>query len=117
MAELLRFVSTGEHRDQLPFDHNDGDRWTCFLKKSVPFSLLSSLFKADLPSNTDENMAILKIHGRSVYDSRGNPTVEVDVVTGTGLHRAIVPSGASTGLCKGVSVECNGLTENQFRPA
>lgn len=43
-------------------------------------------------------MAITKIHARSVYDSRGNPTVEVDVVTETGLHRAIVPSGASTGM-------------------
>ncbi|KAI9704313.1 MAG: hypothetical protein M1836_007174 [Candelina mexicana] len=42
-------------------------------------------------------MAITKIHARSVYDSRGNPTVEVDLVTETGLHRAIVPSGASTG--------------------
>ncbi|KAI1808366.1 enolase [Daldinia bambusicola] len=42
-------------------------------------------------------MAIKKIHARSVYDSRGNPTVEVDVFTETGLHRAIVPSGASTG--------------------
>jgi len=42
-------------------------------------------------------MAITKIHARSVYDSRGNPTVEVDVHTETGLHRAIVPSGASTG--------------------
>jgi enolase len=42
-------------------------------------------------------MAISKIHARYVYDSRGNPTVEVDVVTETGLHRAIVPSGASTG--------------------
>ncbi|KAF3317521.1 hypothetical protein TWF173_011169 [Orbilia oligospora] len=43
-------------------------------------------------------MAITKVHARSVYDSRGNPTVEVDVVTDTGLHRAIVPSGASTGI-------------------
>lgn len=43
-------------------------------------------------------MAIKKIHARQVYDSRGNPTVEVDVVTETGLHRAIVPSGASTGM-------------------
>ena len=43
-------------------------------------------------------MAITKIHARSVYDSRGNPTVEVDVVTEVGLHRAIVPSGASTGM-------------------
>ncbi|KAK3337125.1 Enolase, C-terminal TIM barrel domain-containing protein [Cercophora scortea] len=42
-------------------------------------------------------MAITKVHARYVYDSRGNPTVEVDVVTETGLHRAIVPSGASTG--------------------
>ncbi|TGZ78380.1 enolase/allergen Asp F 22 [Ascodesmis nigricans] len=42
-------------------------------------------------------MAITKIHARSIYDSRGNPTVEVDVHTETGLHRAIVPSGASTG--------------------
>ncbi|KAI9739812.1 MAG: hypothetical protein M1834_006533 [Cirrosporium novae-zelandiae] len=43
-------------------------------------------------------MAITKIHARYVYDSRGNPTVEVDVLTETGLHRAIVPSGASTGV-------------------
>ncbi|CAF9924621.1 MAG: hypothetical protein HETSPECPRED_005624 [Heterodermia speciosa] len=42
-------------------------------------------------------MTISKIAARYVYDSRGNPTVEVDVVTETGLHRAIVPSGASTG--------------------
>lgn len=42
-------------------------------------------------------MPITKISARSVYDSRGNPTVEVDIVTETGLHRAIVPSGASTG--------------------
>ncbi|KKY18002.1 putative enolase allergen asp f 22 [Phaeomoniella chlamydospora] len=42
-------------------------------------------------------MPVAKIHARQVYDSRGNPTVEVDVVTETGLHRAIVPSGASTG--------------------
>jgi len=42
-------------------------------------------------------MAITKVHARSVYDSRGNPTVEVDLITETGLHRAIVPSGASTG--------------------
>lgn len=45
-------------------------------------------------------MAITKIHARYVYDSRGNPTVEVDVVTETGLHRAIVPSGASTGTLR-----------------
>lgn len=43
-------------------------------------------------------MAISKVFARSVYDSRGNPTVEVDVTTDKGLFRAIVPSGASTGI-------------------
>src|SRR4051812_48202641 len=41
---------------------------------------------------------IRKIAARAVLDSRGHPTVEVDVVADTGhLGRAIVPSGASTG--------------------
>lgn len=41
---------------------------------------------------------IIHIQGREVLDSRGNPTVEVDVLTGDGsFGRAIVPSGASTG--------------------
>lgn len=43
-------------------------------------------------------MAISKIHARQIYDSRGNPTVEVDLVTSDGLFRAAVPSGASTGI-------------------
>lgn len=43
-------------------------------------------------------MAISKVFARSVYDSRGNPTVEVDLTTDKGLFRAIVPSGASTGI-------------------
>lgn len=40
---------------------------------------------------------ITKIHAREVLDSRGNPTVEVEVSTEKGFGRAIVPSGASTG--------------------
>ena len=41
---------------------------------------------------------IKRIVGREVLDSRGNPTVEVDVILDDGiLGRAIVPSGASTG--------------------
>ena len=41
---------------------------------------------------------ILKVHGREVLDSRGNPTVEVEVTLDDGsFGRAIVPSGASTG--------------------
>jgi enolase len=40
---------------------------------------------------------ILKILAREVLDSRGNPTVEVDVLTEDGVFRAMVPSGASAG--------------------
>ena len=41
---------------------------------------------------------IIEVHGREVLDSRGNPTVEVEVYTESGAYgRAIVPSGASTG--------------------
>ena len=43
-------------------------------------------------------MKIANIHAREILDSRGNPTLEVDVVLNTGvLARAAVPSGASTG--------------------
>jgi enolase len=42
--------------------------------------------------------AITKIHARQIFDSRGNPTVEVDLTTSKGLFRAAVPSGASTGI-------------------
>ncbi len=41
---------------------------------------------------------IQKIHAREVLDSRGNPTVEVDLTTEDGMFRAMVPSGASTGV-------------------
>jgi len=42
-------------------------------------------------------MKITKIHGREILDSRGNPTVEVEVTAGNAFGRAAVPSGASTG--------------------
>ncbi|MFT4303922.1 MAG: phosphopyruvate hydratase [Candidatus Woesearchaeota archaeon] len=41
---------------------------------------------------------IEKVHAREILDSRGNPTVEVDITTEDGLFRAMVPSGASTGI-------------------
>jgi enolase len=48
---------------------------------------------------------IQKIHARQILDSRGNPTVEVDVVTTNGtLGRAAVPSGASTGKHEAVEL-------------
>merc|ERR1712048_1360982 len=42
--------------------------------------------------------AITGVHGREIIDSRGNPTVEVDITTETGTYTASVPSGASTGI-------------------
>ena len=42
-------------------------------------------------------MQITSVHGREILDSRGNPTVEVDVQAGSAFGRAAVPSGASTG--------------------
>ncbi len=41
---------------------------------------------------------VTRIHAREILDSRGNPTVEVDVTTSKGTFRAAVPSGASTGI-------------------
>ena len=41
---------------------------------------------------------ILDIKAREILDSRGNPTVEADVITELGTFRAAVPSGASTGI-------------------
>jgi len=50
-------------------------------------------------------MIIASIHGRQVLDSRGNPTVEAEVITENGvLSRAIVPSGASTGKYEAVEL-------------
>ena len=49
--------------------------------------------------------AIIDIHGREILDSRGNPTVEVDVTLETGATgRAAVPSGASTGVHEAVEL-------------
>jgi enolase len=52
---------------------------------------------------------IIKIHARQILDSRGNPTIEVDVVTENGvLGRAAVPSGASTGEHEAVELRDGG---------
>ncbi|MFT4024083.1 MAG: phosphopyruvate hydratase [Flavihumibacter sp.] len=48
---------------------------------------------------------ITEVHARQILDSRGNPTVEVDVITDEGaLGRAAVPSGASTGVHEAVEL-------------
>lgn len=48
---------------------------------------------------------IAKVIGRQILDSRGNPTIEVDVITANGIvGRAAVPSGASTGIHEAVEM-------------
>lgn len=55
---------------------------------------------------------IASIHARQILDSRGNPTVEVDVFTSTGAFgRAAVPSGASTGKHEAVELRDGKKTE------
>ncbi|WP_276167922.1 phosphopyruvate hydratase [Zobellia alginiliquefaciens] len=54
---------------------------------------------------------ILSVHARQILDSRGNPTVEVDVITENGvMGRAAVPSGASTGEHEAVELRDGGNT-------
>src|SRR5690606_9889340 len=63
--------------------------------------------------------SIIHVNGRQIYDSRGNPTVEVDVVLDDGsFGRAAVPSGASTGAHEAVELRdggklynCKGVTQ------
>jgi len=52
---------------------------------------------------------ILSVHARQIFDSRGNPAVEVDVITENGIMgRAAVPSGASTGEHEAVELRDGG---------
>jgi len=56
-------------------------------------------------------MSIKSVHARQIFDSRGNPTVEVDLVTEKGIFRAAVPSGASTGIYEALELRDNVKSE------
>src|SRR5690349_16951752 len=89
-----------------PSEGSSSDAPTGRLPKSAvsyhvqsPFRARRHLVKARQPpsAHRDTMTAIVDIIGREILDSRGNPTVEVDVVLEDGsLGRAAVPSGAST---------------------
>ncbi len=68
--------------------------------------MFEQISKKYCKKNSSANgMKISKVKGREVLDSRGNPTVEVDVITNNGvLGRAIVPSGASTGTNEAIEL-------------
>ncbi|KAL0217217.1 hypothetical protein RCL1_007700 [Eukaryota sp. TZLM3-RCL] len=54
-------------------------------------------------------MSIIQgVHAREILDSRGNPTIEVEVTTELGIFRAAVPSGASTGIHEAVELRDGG---------
>jgi len=56
--------------------------------------------------------AIIDIHARQILDSRGNPTIEVDVLAESGVSgRAAIPSGASTGIHEAVELRDNNKAE------
>merc|ERR1719321_2606193 len=53
------------------------------------------------------NTKIISLRAREIFDSRGNPTVEVDLCTEAALFRAAVPSGASTGVYEALELRDN----------
>jgi len=56
-------------------------------------------------------MSIKSVRARQIFDSRGNPTVEVDVHTEKGVFRGMVPSGASTGIYEALELRDGVKTE------
>jgi enolase len=75
---------------------------TFFYQKKV---YLRAALKVVLNKKKNTMSQIVKVYGREILDSRGNPTVEVDVYTAAGaVGRAAVPSGASTGVHEAVEL-------------
>ncbi|KAF0024164.1 hypothetical protein F2P81_022966 [Scophthalmus maximus] len=74
------------------FSMSSSDTHACDEVKFITHPLFSLSLRVSL------RMSIVSIVAREILDSRGNPTVEVDLRTEKGLFRAAVPSGASTGI-------------------
>src|ERR671929_1670328 len=67
--------------------------------------MLASRGADRLPTEGRLMTEIVAVHGREILDSRGNPTVEVELATVSGfVGRAAVPSGASTGQNEAVEL-------------
>ena len=76
------------------------------------FLMLSRFTCSTVRAFTRAASTISAVNARTVIDSRGNPTVEVDVQTQDGLFRASVPSGASTGIHEAVELRDAGKAFN-----
>jgi enolase len=71
--------------------------------------LTSFARKAITTAATKRSMSVITgVHGREIIDSRGNPTVEVDITTKDGTFTASVPSGASTGIYEATELRDGG---------
>ncbi|GLV32417.1 Enolase [Carabus blaptoides fortunei] len=75
--------------------------------KSSSAKGLCQFLKVQCRRFTTITMPLQSIHARQIFDSRGNPTVEVDLITDLGLFRAAVPSGASTGVHEALELRDN----------
>lgn len=71
-------------------------------------SSLHMVSTSSAPATSVSAATIQAVKAREILDSRGNPTVEVEVVTQDGLFRASVPSGASTGAYEAVELRDGG---------
>src|SRR5207248_3394101 len=96
------------HAHLLPAQHSRGAAAMPQNARRTSFSAHSSSCRSapQRPEQAKTAMtAIVDIIGREILDSRGNPTVEVDVVLEDGsMGRAAVPSGASTGAHEAVEL-------------
>jgi enolase len=72
-------------------------------------STTSAVLRKAVSTGSRRSMsAITGVHGREIIDSRGNPTVEVDITTSDGTFTASVPSGASTGIYEAAELRDGG---------
>ena len=74
----------------------------------VTTAAATALRRASTMASTRSMSAITGVVGREIIDSRGNPTVEVDLTTANGTFTASVPSGASTGAYEAVELRDGG---------
>ncbi|CAB3371512.1 Hypothetical predicted protein [Cloeon dipterum] len=84
-----------------------GASLSSFVLSARSYTRLRRLFTLLSGSRPLSTMPLQSIKARQIFDSRGNPTVEVDLVTDKGLFRAAVPSGASTGIYEALEMRDN----------
>src|ERR1041385_7135371 len=89
-----KFIGAGGCRPEMPAASPPPDLLRIRFEMPAAIAMISPRDSTTpMPSTS-----ISEIHGREILDSRGNPTIEVDVhLEGGGFGRAAVPSGASTG--------------------